>query len=131
VEAVGPSFGHPTKKELEHRSFETPGILAKAGCEVSIITDSPVVQQQYLAFSAGMAIKAGMKEHDALQAITIHPARHVGVGDRVGSIEEGKDGDFVILNGSPFVVESDILFVLINGKIEYKQEPHTVTMTSK
>ena len=125
--AVGPSFGHPTKKELEHKSFETPGILAKAGCEVSIITDSPVVQQQYLAFSAGMAIKAGMKEHKALQAITINAARHVGVGDRVGSIEEGKDGDFVILNGSPFVVESDILYVLINGKIEYKQDPHSAS----
>jgi imidazolonepropionase-like amidohydrolase len=126
--AVGPSFGHPTKKELEHKSFETPGILVKAGCQVSIITDSPVVQQQYLTFSAGMAIKAGMKEHDALQAITIHAARHIGVGDRVGSIEEGKDGDFVILNGSPFNMESDILYVLINGRIEYKQQPQQGTV---
>lgn len=119
--AVGPSFGHASKKELEHKSFETPGILAKAGCQVSIITDSPIVQEQYLTFCAAMAIKAGMKEHQALQAITIHPARHIGVEERVGSIEEGKDADFVIVNGSPFVVESDILYVLINGEIAYQK----------
>ncbi len=120
--AVGPSFGHATKKELEQKSFDTPVILANAGCQVAIITDSPVVQEQYLTLCAAMAIKSGMKEHQALQAITIHAARHIGVADRVGSIEEGKDGDFVILKGSPFLVESEILYVLVNGKIEYQDK---------
>ncbi len=117
--AVGPSMGHPSKQELEHRSFITPGILAKAGCQVSIITDSPVVQEQYLTLCAAMAITAGMSEHQALQAITINPAKHVGVAERVGSIEKGKDGDFVIIKGSPFVVAPQIEYTIINGKAEY------------
>lgn len=50
--AVGPSLGHATKYELKNKSFATPGILARAGCQVSIITDSPVIPQEYLALCA-------------------------------------------------------------------------------
>lgn len=114
--AVGPSFGHATKYELKHKGFETPGILANAGCQVSIITDSPVIEQRYLPLCAGQAIRNGMKEFDALQAITINAAKHAGVEDRVGSIEEGKDADFVLIKGSPFAVDAKILYVIIDGK---------------
>ncbi len=117
--AVGPSLGHATKYELKNKGFETPGILAKAGCQVSIITDSPVIEQRYLPLCAGRAIYHGMKEFDALQAITINPAKHIGVSDRVGSIEEGKDADFVLLKGSPFAVDARILYTVINGEIVY------------
>lgn len=119
--AVGPSFGHATKPELKNKTFDIPAILTRAGCKVSIITDSPVVQEQYLPFCAGMAIKHGMKEFDALQAITLNPAKHVGVADRVGSLEEGKDADLVITQGSPFTLEADILYTIINGKIVYEK----------
>lgn len=114
--AVGPSFGHATKYELKHKGFETPGILANAGCQVSIITDSPVIEQRYLPLCAGQAIRNGMKEFDALQAVTINAAKHAGVEDRVGSIEEGKDADFVLIKGSPFAVDAKILYVIIDGK---------------
>lgn len=119
--AVGPSFGHATKKELENKSFATPGILADAGCQVSIITDSPVVQEQYLTLCAAMAIRSGMKEQDALRAITINAARHIGVSDRVGSIEVGKDADFVLIKGSPFVYENEIRYTIIDGQIVYER----------
>ena len=119
--AVGPSFGHATKKELENKSFATPGILANAGCQVSIITDSPVVQEQYLTLCAAMAIRSGMKEQDALRAITINAARHIGVADRVGSIEVGKDADFVLIKGSPFVYENEIRYTIIDGQIVYER----------
>lgn len=119
--AVGPSFGHASKKELEQKTFETPGILANAGCRVAIITDSPVVQQQYLPLSAAMAIKAGMTEHQALQAITLHAAEHIGAAGRVGSIEVGKDADLVLISGSPFVADADIRYTLIDGKIVYQK----------
>lgn len=119
--AVGPSFGHATKKELEQKTFETPAILANAGCKVAIITDSPVVQEQYLALSAALAVKAGMTEHQALQAVTIHAAEHIGVADRVGSIEVGKDADLIILSGSPFVADADIRYTLIDGKTVYSK----------
>ena len=72
--AVGPTLTHATKFELKNKSFSTPGDLAKAGCQVSIITDSPVIPQQYLALCAGLAVKSGMNEFTALQAITINAA---------------------------------------------------------
>lgn len=115
--AVGPSFGHATKYELKNKGFETAGILADAGCQVSIITDSPVIEQRYLPLCAGQAVRNGMKEFDALQAITINAAKHAGVADRVGSIEEGKDADFVLVKGTPFAVDSRILYTIIDGNI--------------
>ena len=118
--AVGPSFGHATKYELKNKGFETPAILADAGCAVSIITDSPVIEERYLPLCAGRAIYNGMREFDALRAITIQAARHIGAEDRVGSIEEGKDADFVLLKGTPFSVDARILYTIINGEIVYQ-----------
>jgi imidazolonepropionase-like amidohydrolase len=114
--AVGPTLGHATKYELRNKTFETPGILARAGCQVSIITDAPVVPQQYLALCAGLAVKSGMPKTDALKAITLNPARHLGVESRVGSLEEGKDADFIIADGCIFELETHILHVFIDGK---------------
>lgn len=120
--AVGPSFGHATKYELKNKGFHTPAILAKAGCQVSIITDSPVIEERYLALCAGRAIYEGLDEFTALQAITINAAKHAGIEDRVGSIEEGKDGDFVILQGNPFAIDTRIRYTIIDGNIVYKPE---------
>lgn len=118
--AVGPSFGHASKYELKNKGFHTAAILAKAGCQVSIITDSPVIEGRYLAMCAGRAIHEGMDEFAALQAITINAARHIGAEKRVGSIEVGKDADFVLVEGSPFGVDSCILYTMIEGEIVYQ-----------
>lgn len=114
--AVGPTLGHASKFELQNKSWTTPGVLADAGCQVSIITDAPVIPLHYLPMCAGLAIKAGMKEYDALRAITINPAKHIGIADRVGSLEVGKDADIVVIDGSPFSVESTVKHVLIDGE---------------
>lgn len=116
--AVGPSLTHPTKFELRNKTFATPGVLAKAGCHVSIITDSPVIPQSYLPLCAALAVKAGMDPFDALKAITIHPAEHIGAADRVGSIEVGKDADLVLMNGTWDAVASTVKAVLIEGEIK-------------
>ncbi len=113
--AVGPSLTHASKFELQNKSWATPGVLAKAGCHVSIITDNSVIPQQYLPLCAGMAVKAGMDEFDALKAITINPAEHLGVADRVGTLEVGKDADLVITNGCPFEVMTEVKAVFIDG----------------
>ena len=118
--AVGPTMSHASKVELQNKSWTTPGILAKAGCQVSIITDNSVIQQENLPLCAGMAVKAGMDPFQALQAITINPAKHIGVADRVGSLEVGKDADLVITNGSPFEISTRVLWVLIDGKTVYQ-----------
>lgn len=114
--AVGPSFGHATKYEVRNKTFETPGILARAGLQVSIITDSPVTPQKYLALCAGLAIKSGMDPHQALQAITINPAKHIGIEDRVGSLEVGKDADIIITDGDVFESSTKVLHTFIDGK---------------
>ncbi|WP_302149704.1 amidohydrolase [uncultured Gemmiger sp.] len=113
--AVGPSLTHASKFELQNKSWATPGVLAKAGCHVSIITDNSVIPQQYLPLCAGMAVKAGMDEFDALKAITINPAEHIGVADRVGTLEVGKDADLVITNVCPFEVMTEVKAVFIDG----------------
>lgn len=118
--AIGPSFGHATKYELKNKGFHTPAVLAKAGCQVSIITDSPVIEERYLALCAGRAIYEGLDEFTALQAITINAAKHIGIEKRVGSIEVGKDADFVIVKGNPFAVDAQILYTIIDGTIIHK-----------
>lgn len=114
--AVGPSLTHASKFELRNKSFTTPGILAKAGCRVSIITDSPVIPQSYLPLCAALAVRAGMDPFDALRAITIRPAEHIGAADRVGSIECGKDADFVVMDGPWDAVSSGVKAVFVNGE---------------
>ncbi len=113
--AVGPTLGHASKFELKDKSWITPGALANAGCHVSIITDSPVIPQKYLPVCAGLAVKNGMKPFDALKAITINPARHIGIEDRVGSLEVGKDADVVVCDGDPFEISCENRYVFING----------------
>lgn len=113
--AVGPSLTFASKFELQNKSWKPPGVLANAGCHVSIITDNSVIPQQYLPLCAGMAVKAGMDPFDALKAITINPAEHIGVADRVGSLEVGKDADVVITNGCPFEVMTEVRAVFIDG----------------
>ena len=117
--AVGPTLTHATKFELQNKSWTTPGVLASMGCQVSIITDAPVIPQEYLPLCAGLAVKAGMDEFDALKAITINPAKHLGGEDRVGSLEVGKDGDIVVMSGSPLKVESLVKWVVIDGVVVY------------
>jgi len=114
--AVGPSLGHKSKFELRHTSFKTPADLVAAGCHVSIITDAPVIPQEYLPLCAGLAIRDGMRPFDALKSITINAAEHIGCEDRIGSIEVGKDADIVIYEGSCFEVKSKTIATLINGK---------------
>ena len=115
--AVGPTLTSASKLELLNLSWTTPGILSAAGIQVSIITDAPVVPQQYLPLCAGEAVKAGMDPFKALQAITINPARHIGVDNRIGSLEAGKDADIVLTDGNPLVSDTVIKYVIVDGEI--------------
>ena len=114
--AIGPTFGQPSKIELKNKSWRTPVILQQAGCRVSIITDSPVIEQGHLRFCAAMAIANGMDPFEALRAITVNPARHIGVGDRVGTLQAGRDADIVVTDGDLFELQTKICRVFINGE---------------
>ncbi len=117
--AIGPTDGQPSKIELQNKSWETPGILSKAGCHVSIITDSPVTMQSQLRFCAAMAVQHGMDPFEAFKAITINPAEHTGIQDRVGSLEVGKDADIVLMDGCLYKLETKVVATYIDGvKVE-------------
>ena len=118
--AVGPTLANASKLELLNKSWTTPGILASAGLQVSIITDAPVIPQQYLPLCAGLAVKAGMDPFLALQAITINPAKHIGVEYRVGSLEVGKDADIVLTDGNPMVSDTVVRYVIVDGKVLFR-----------
>ncbi len=118
---VGPSLSERSKIELRNLTFETPGILSNEGLQVSLTTDHPVIPVQYLPVCAGIAIKHGMKKRDALEAITINPAKTLGIDERVGSIEVGKDADIVIWDNDPFELQSNVLVTIIDGKIVYEK----------
>ncbi len=87
---------------------------------LSINTDAPVVPQEEIKFQAAMSARFGLDEMAAMQAITINTARAVGIDDRVGSLEAGKDADIVIKDGSLLDVTTPIDLVLINGQVAYK-----------
>ena len=114
---VGPSLGSKSKQELKEKSFATAGILDKAGLEVCIITDAPVIPLYYMPLCAGLAVKAGMKEESAWRAITINPAHVIGISDRVGSLEAGKDADIAIFDGNPLKdIQCRTKAVFVNGE---------------
>ncbi|MGB9809595.1 MAG: amidohydrolase family protein, partial [Caldanaerobacter sp.] len=117
---VGPSLSERSKVELVNLSFKTAGVLSKAGLLVAIMTDHPVIPINYLTLCAALAVKDGMDEMEALKAITINPAKILGIDDRVGSIEKGKDADIVVFDRDPLDVRSRTRYVFINGKLVHK-----------
>jgi imidazolonepropionase-like amidohydrolase len=114
---VGPLLTNRSKVELKDKSFKTPGILAKAGVKVAIMTDHSVTPIEQLPLCAALAYKAGMEMEEALRAITINPAEILGVADHIGSLEVGKDADLVIWSEHPFQLAATPLYVIIDGKI--------------
>ena len=117
---VGPSFGSKTKIELRNKDFTTPAVLHGAGVPISIITDAPVIPLEYLPMWAGFAASAGLPYEEAWKAITINPAVQTGIGDRVGSLEIGKDGDVVIWDADPLTqIGTGAYMTIMEGKIVY------------
>ena len=114
---VGPTLGGKSKFELKNKSFVTSGILSKAGLEVCIITDAPVIPLQHLPLAAGLAIREGMEEEAAWRAITINPAHVAGIDQRVGSLEAGKDADIAVFDANPLrEIQAKAVQVFVNGK---------------
>ncbi len=111
----GPLIVSRSKVEVRERSLRAPGILDRAGVEVSIITDHPVVPIEYLITQVALAVREGMDRDAALRAVTLNPARVLGVEDRVGSITPGKDADVVLWSGDPLALSSRVLRTFVDG----------------
>ncbi|MFJ7750312.1 amidohydrolase [Arthrobacter sp. NPDC097144] len=124
---IGPLFTTRSKVELRQRSMENPGKLADAGVEISIITDHPVVPINFLIYQAALAVKEGLDPETALRAVTINPAKVLGLADRIGSLEPGKDADIVLWSGDPLDVMQRALKVWIGGREVYRYDTETRT----
>lgn len=118
---LGPAFWNRSKIETQSIAFETAGILEKAGVKFSLISDHPVFPIQYMSIAVAMTHAAGMTAAGALRAYTLSAAEIMGVDDRVGSLEAGKDADFTIWDGEPFSIRSHILATYINGAVAYQR----------
>lgn len=119
--AVGPTFTNRSKVELVERGWHTLSELDKAGVPVSIITDHPVIPINHLVVTAAIAVREGLSEEAAWRALTINPARHLGVDDRVGSLEPGKDADIVVWSGNPFEYRTKVETTIISGQVVYQR----------
>ena len=104
------------KQETINYEQREPAILEKAGVKVAINTDDPIDSSRFILREAGLAVRGGMSEEGALRALTINAAEMLDLGSRVGTLEKGKDADFIILSGPPFSVYTKVLETWIEGQ---------------
>ncbi len=119
---IGPLFTSRSKVELRNRSLANPGRLAAAGVTIAITTDHPVVPIHLLIHQATLAVKEGLDPVTALRAVTINPARIIGVDSRIGSLSVGKDADLVIWSGDPLDVMSRAERAFVDGREIYRYD---------
>lgn len=119
---AGPLMCDRSKAELRNYTMELPKLLHEAGIPFAIMSDYPCVPLQYLAVTAAMAVREGLPEEAALEAITINAARSAGIDSRVGSLEVGKDADLAVFSGHPFAYTSRCVLTVIDGEVAH-QEP--------
>ena len=113
---IGPTFSARSKIELMNKSFETPNILHQAGVKFAIMTDHHVIPQYALVMCAALAMKGGLSEVEALNAITKNPAEILGIDNLKGQIKVGLDADIVIWDRHPFDLQGVTERVYIKGK---------------
>jgi imidazolonepropionase-like amidohydrolase len=101
------------------RLINLAGFLRDKGVHVDIMSDADVVQQSFLRYQAAVAVKYGMDPGEALKAITLNPARTMGLEGRIGSLEPGKDADLAVFDGDPFDIMTRTVMVLVDGKVVY------------
>ena len=118
---VGPVLCDRSKPEMKRLSSDNAFKLNENGVKLALCTDHPVIPVQYLPICAGICVKNGLPFESAIRAITIDAAKISGIDKAVGSIEEGKDADFVMFDGNPLEVMSKPIFVMVNGKVVLKE----------
>lgn len=126
---VGPTMSPRSKVETADKGWHTPKILADAGIPIVLTTDHSVIGIQYLIASAIMAVKHGLSEKQALQAITLNAAEHLEVDERIGSLERGKDADLVLWDGDIFDLRTNVLKTFIDGEEVFSKNRCDFTST--
>lgn len=104
------------KLEAMDINWKSGAVLEKAGVLVAFHTDDPILDSRFFLRSAALGVRAGMSRDAALRALTINPAQMLDLGDRIGSLEPGKDADFVVLSGDPFSVYTQVRETWVEGR---------------
>ncbi|MCP4455048.1 MAG: amidohydrolase family protein [Planctomycetes bacterium] len=112
----------PVVRLNKDRDLKRAGQLAAAGVKLAFASDSPATAPSDLRTSAIYAVKFGLDRDLALKGLTLYAAQMLGVADRVGSIQAGKDADLIILGGDPMALTSGVQVVIINGEIVFQRE---------
>jgi imidazolonepropionase-like amidohydrolase len=127
-EAGVPVILHPTMKrsngEAENLSFETAAKLRAAGIRIALQSgyEDYVPKTRIVLFEAAIAASNGLSFNDTLASVTIDAARILGVDNRVGSLEVGKDADVALFDGDPFEYTSHCVGVIIDGRVVSDQK---------
>jgi imidazolonepropionase-like amidohydrolase len=104
------------KEEALEIRLETGALLESAGVPVAFHTDDPITDSRLFLRMAALAVRGGMSRPAALEALTLSPARMIGLDHRIGSLEPGKDADFVVLSGDPFSVWTRVEQTWVEGE---------------
>ncbi len=118
---IGPLLMGPAKQELWEVKMETPAILTEAGLDISIMADV-AGGTRWLPVHVGLAMRYGLSEEDAFKTVTINPAKTIGIEDKVGSLESGKDADIVVWDGHPFSNLTSCVMTMIDGEVLFEKE---------
>jgi imidazolonepropionase-like amidohydrolase len=116
----GPLLTSRSKVELRDRAIGNLALIAEAGVKVAITTDHPVVPIDQIRLQAILAVREGLPASIALDALTRNPAEILRLHERVGALEEGRDGDIVLWSGDPLEVDSRVQRVFIEGRAVYE-----------
>lgn len=118
---LGPMMKAGRTLETQALTFRTAVALAEAGVPLALCSGHPSRPVYFLALEAALAVRAGLDEAAALRAITLGAAAALGLDERLGSVEPGKDADLVILDGHPLLPTSHVTHTLIGGQVIYQQ----------
>lgn len=118
---IGPLLTDRSKIELRNVSFSAPKALYDAGIDFAMMTDHPVIPEQYLPVCAALAVREGLPEDAALRSITINAARITSIDDRVGSLEVGKDADIAVFSGHPLDFRSRCVLCTVDGQVAHRE----------
>ena len=120
---VGPTLQRFASLETVNASLEDAAILAQASVPVALMTgfEAYVPKNRVLLFEAAVAAANGLGFEGALRACTIDSAKIMGIADRVGSLDPGKDADVALFDGDPFEYTTHVTTVLVNGKVSYRR----------
>jgi len=122
---IGPDLSSKSKLETGSKRPDTAAVLVRAGVTVALMSDHPVTSSQHFQMVPVVAHKHGLGEEEALMAVTLAPARILGVDGRLGSVTEGKQADLVVWSGPPLNPQSQPLSVWGDGVLVHGEEGRT------